>query len=108
MTNYRTEILPPDGGELTPAQLLTAELVALGQQFPTGQHVASEIRLAKAVPAVEKLFTEHGLPFKAELTAELTLWRCHLEEGQAFPQRCEELLSAVLRRVAPVDRQQLP
>ena len=80
--------VPPDR-ELTPAEYLVADLVSLGERFPGGYQVALGIRLGHAVAAVEELFTAKGLPMREELIAELTLWRCHVEEGLVFAQHTE-------------------
>jgi hypothetical protein len=92
--------VPRGDADLTPQQLLVAELVDLGQRFlPSGQQVAVGLRLDRAVAAVDALFTERRLPKREELIGELALWRQHAEEALSHVRRTEDVLDAVIRRV---------
>ena len=89
--------------DMTPADYLLADLVSLGHLFPGGQQIAIGLRLDQSVAEAESLFATKDLPMRAELVAELTLWRCHAEEGVELARRVDRVLQTVMEEVSLPD-----
>ena|SRR5690348_6157633 len=85
---------------LTEEEKLLAAVIALSQKIPCGGQVCLELNLQAAMEQVEAFFTEHQLPFKDELLAELRLWREHAGQGLKFSQQCDVLMQKVVQLVS--------
>lgn len=82
--------------EFSDADRLVAAIIGVEQQLPGGYHLALVHRLDRVIAAVGELYTAHQLPRRAELLAELTLWRCLIEDGVKFDERCTHHLQVAM------------
>jgi hypothetical protein len=90
----------PNDPQLTDQERLIAKLVHLDQQLPGGNLIAAEMRLAKTIPAADTLFTEHNLPMREQLLAELTLWHHHLKDTIALMTRSSNVLNNTINMIS--------
>ena len=80
----------------TEQEKLVAKLNGVAQRIPVGFQLGIPMHLDRAMAEVDRVFTEHTLPSREDLSKVLALWREHAEKDLAFAHECDRLMQLVI------------